>query len=127
MTTTIAIITGIADRRGPSQDGGVSYPLIPGQMASVDRIESGEAVLFDVMIGLTDGSIRLPRPEGDTADRSGVSWHTMTPVWVAGSAHNLATASSDRVAVIDLDSANGLDVLHVINWVNHIDGAELPG
>lgn len=127
MTTTIAIVTGTADRRGPSTDGGNTYPLIPGRMATEDRVESGEAVLFDVMIGLSDGSIRLPRPEGDTDDRGGVTWHTMTPNWVAGQAHNLATATTDRVAVLDLDNADGLDVLKVINWVNHIDGADLPG
>lgn len=120
MTTTIAIITGTPDRKGPSTDGGATYPTISG------RVETGEAVLFDVMIGLTDRSLALPFVDHGTDERVGMTWHKMTPNWVAGTVHNLGTSSTDRVAVIDLDNANGLDVLHVINWVNHIDGGELP-
>lgn len=127
MSTTIAIVTGTADRKGPSTDGGATYPTIPGRMSSTDRVESGEAVLFDVMIGLTDGSLSLPWPDADADHfRSDPTWHKLTPNWVAGTVANLGVSSTDRVAVIDLDNADGLDVLKVINWVNHIEGATLP-
>ncbi|QHB37833.1 hypothetical protein I5G63_gp093 [Mycobacterium phage Imvubu] len=126
MSATIAIVTGTPDRKGPSTDGGSTYPTIPGKMSSSDRVESGEAILFDMMIGLTDGSIRPPFEGNENDQRSGVTWHKLTPNWVAGTVANLSYGTTDRVAVIDLDNANGLDVLKVINWVNHIEGAKLP-
>lgn len=124
MATTIAIVTGTADRKGPATAPGV-YPTIPGRMSTTDMVcDSNAAPVFDTMLCLADGSISAPFEDQDY--RADAEWSRLTPNWVAGTVFNTSTMTNDRIAVIDLDNANGLDVLHVINWVNHIDGAELP-
>jgi hypothetical protein len=123
MSTTIAIVTGTPDHRGPAVDHGV-YPVIPGRMNTADLVADGDSPVFDTMVSLADGSIVAPF--NDDHDRCDVRWVAITTNWVAGYAHDITTGSPNRLAVIDLDNANGLDVLRVINWVNHIDGADLP-
>lgn len=125
MSTTIAIVTGTAERRGPRAEGTFGeYPVIPGKMGTTDMVADGDAPVFDTMLALADGSINAPF--ADDEFRADPRWSKITVNWVAGTVFNTTTGMDDRIAVIDLDNANGLDVLHVINWVNHIDGAVLP-
>lgn len=124
MTTTIAIVTGTPDRKGPSTDNGATYPTIGGKMTSTDWTSTLDAPLFEAMLAVADGSVSLPFDDDDF--RSDPTWHRVTQNWVAGTVANLAHSTTDRAAIVDLDNANGLDVLHVINWVNHIEGADLP-
>lgn len=124
MSTTTAIITGTADRKGPSVDGGATYPTIPGKMATTDLVVRGETPVFDTMLALADGTLNAPF--GDDDFRSDPSWSKIARTWVAGTVANIATGENDRIAVIDLDNTDGLTVLHLVNWVNHIDGALIP-
>lgn len=124
MSTTIAIVTGTADRRGPSTDHGATFPVIPGKMDTADMIVAGDTPVFDTMLGLADGAVSAPF--ADDEFRSDPAWSRITRNWVAGTVANIGQSTTDRIAVIDLDNTDGLAVLHIINWVNHIDGATLP-
>lgn len=123
MSTTIAIVTGTPDHRGPATEPGV-YPVIPGRMNTTDMEADGDTPVFDTMIALADGSISAPF--NDDHLRSDVRWFKISAVIVAGHVYDTTTGSDNRVAVIDLDNANGLDVLRTVNWVNHIEDATLP-
>lgn len=125
MSTTIAIVTGTADRRGPAlPEAPNAYPVIPGKLSTTDMVADGNAPVFDTMLCLADGSISAPFE--DDHFRADAEWSTLRATWCAGTVFNTVTMTNDRIAVIDLDNANGLEVLRVINWVNHIDGADLP-
>ncbi|UXE04461.1 hypothetical protein SEA_FUNSIZED_90 [Mycobacterium phage Funsized] len=125
MTTTIAIVTGTADRKGPALPEAPNvYPVIPGRLNTTDMQAEGNAPVFDTMICLADGSISAPF--ADDHMRSDAQWHTLRATWCAGTVFDTVTMTTDRIAVIDLDNADGREVLRVINWVNHIDGADLP-
>ncbi len=125
MATTIAIVTGTADRRGPRAEGTFGdYPVIPGRFDSIDMVCDGNTPIFETMMCLADGSVSMPF--GDDALRSNPAWTDVKPNWVAGTTYNTATASYDRIAVIDLDNADGREVLRVINWINHVEDARLP-
>ena len=113
MTTTIAVLTGTAPN---STDNGV--------LAVHTEDHGGDAPVFDLMIELSDPEGRNFFGDGDT--RLGVSWIRVTATYVVGTVYNHQHGVTDRIAVIDLDNTGGLDVLHLTNWVNHIEAAKLP-
>ncbi|QWY84431.1 hypothetical protein SEA_KNOCKER_90 [Mycobacterium phage Knocker] len=126
MSTTIAIVTGTADRNGASIDGGATFPLVPGKMSTTDMVADGNSPVFDTMICLADGSINAPFDGSEDDFRADPRWFKIAATYAVGHIANMATCNEDRVAIIDLDNTDGLTVLRIVNWVNHIDGAVLP-
>jgi len=125
MTTTIAIVTGTADRKGVATAPGV-FPIIPGTMSTTDMVCDSNSPVFDTMICLADGSVSAPFNGTEDDFRAAPRWFKIAPTYAVGHIANLTTSTEDRIAVIDLDNADGLTVLRIVNWVNHADGAELP-
>lgn len=78
-------------------------------MSTIVYITAGEVT----DTGIADGSARLFDGMLEAQDALGqITWHDLT--WNIA----MGVRGGERIAVFDLDTANGLEVIHVTNWVN---------
>jgi hypothetical protein len=72
---------------------------------TVTNLEFDAADMFEAML--------------EAQDREGsITWTALRAQIALGTFYDADLGDTVRLAVFDLDTANGLDVIHVTNWVN---------
>lgn len=89
----------------------------------LDIVEPSGSPVFQNMLDIADGTV-LPWGHDRSVSPIGqVHWHVIAPTYAIGRNDN-ADGGTLRIAVIDLDAADGLTAVMVTNWVNSL--GELP-
>lgn len=103
---TISIIAKTATSRVPVPGGSVTaYADQPGVVTHYNVKGDSAAQILDGMIAAQN-------------DLGQISWTALTENIARGGHHNNGNGGQDRVAVIDTDNADGLDIIAAVNWVN---------